>query len=148
MRRWLALGLALFALVAAGFLWTRDRPVATAAEAPLPVAIASDEEVPEPALIAPVSNVTPADREARRFARYDKDRDDRIDRDEYLAARRKSFAKLDADKDGKLGFEEYAAATAKKFSRADRNGDSALAAEEFETTATKRREPVRCACAG
>ncbi len=41
-------------------------------------------------LVAPASSVTPADREARRFGRYDKDRDAKISRDEYLAARIKS----------------------------------------------------------
>lgn len=144
MRRFLALGVALLALVAAGFLWTRDRPVAVAAVA-LPVAEADEPEV---ALVAPVSSVTPEQREARRFARYDKDKDGRVEREEYLATRKKAFARLDADGDGRLGFDEYAAATVKKFGRADRDGDGGLAAEEFVATAAKRAQKPACVCEG
>ncbi len=143
MRRWLALGVALLALVAAGFLWTRDVPVATASEAPLPAAGPADDDGP---LEAPASPVTDADREARRFARYDRDDDARIDRDEYLVNRKKAFAKLDVNGDGKVGFEEYAAATNAKFGKADRNGDGALAAKEFAATAVKRKAKPACVC--
>ena len=145
MRRFLALGIALFALIAAGFLWTRDRPVAVARETPLPVSV-RPEAAAEPELVAPVSSSGPIQREARRFGRYDKDRDARITRDEYLAARRKSFAKLDLNGDGRLGFEEYAASTARKFGKADRNGDGVLVAEEFATTAVKRKAKPACVC--
>lgn len=146
MRRFLALGVALLALVSAGFLWTRDRPVAVATEAVMPAADAEEEAVPE-RLIAPASSVTPADREARRFARYDKDRDAVVSRDEYLASRRKAFARLDANGNGRLEFEEYSAATVKKFGKADRDGDGELAAAEFAATATKRKAAPACVCA-
>ncbi len=148
MRRALALGVALLALVAAGFLWTRDRPVALAALPPPAAAEDSDTDAAEPpaGLIAPQSNVTPAEREARRFGRYDKDDDARISRDEYLANRKKAFARLDRNGDGRLGFDEYAASTVAKFSRADRNGDGTLAAPEFATTAAKRKAKPACAC--
>lgn len=143
MRRFLALAIALTALIAAGFVWTRDRPVAEASAPPPPAAEADAEDEP---LVAPASNVTPADREARRFSRYDKDRDTKVSRDEYLSARKKAFARLDKDGDGRLGFEEYAVTTAAKFSKADRDGDGGLAAPEFATTAVKRRETQACAC--
>lgn len=146
MRRFLALAVALVALVAAGFLWTRDRPVAVATEAALPVVEADNDEV-EPPLVAPVSSVTPADREARRFARYDKDKNAAVSRDEYLAARKKAFARLDSNGDGKLGFEEYAAATLKKFGKVDRDADGALDADEFAVTAPKKRAAPACNCA-
>ncbi len=147
MRRWLALGVALLALVAAGFLWTRDRPTAYATQPPPTAAeAASDDEPVEPALVAPKSPVTDADREARRFGRYDKDKDDRISRDEYLVNRKKAFAKLDANGDGKLNYDEYAAATLVKFARADRNGDGSLAGPEFAATAVKRKPKAACAC--
>ncbi len=144
MRRMLALGVAVFALLAAGFLWTRDRPVAVAGEAPLFAAdpVAEDDSP----LVAPASNITDADREARRFSRYDKDDDARISRDEYLVNRRKSFAKLDVNGDGKVSFDEYAAATAAKFGKADRDGDGSLAAREFATTAVKRKTKPACVC--
>jgi hypothetical protein len=144
MRRFLALGIALMALIAAGFVWTRDRPVAEASPPPPPAVEAEGED--EAPLVAPASNVTPADREARRFQRYDKDRNDRISRDEYLAARRKAFAKLDSDGDGRLGFEEYVVTTTARFKKADRDGDGALAAPEFATTAVKRTTAKPCAC--
>ena len=140
----LALGVAVLALVAAGFLWTRDAPVATASEAPrLAADPGPDDDGP---LEAPASAVTDADREARRFARYDKDTDARISRAEYLVNRTKAFAKLDVNGDGKVGFDEYAAATVAKFGKADRNGDGALAAGEFATTAVKRKAKAACTC--
>ncbi|KPF80300.1 hypothetical protein IP88_00610 [alpha proteobacterium AAP81b] len=147
-RRWLALVALLLGLLGAGFFWSRDRPAAFAADAPPPAASAADDDESGEALAPPASDVTPADREARRFARYDRDGDARVGRDEYLANRRKSFAKLDLDRDGKLGFEEYAAATAKKFTRADLDGDGSLAAKEFAATAVKRRPAAACRCAG
>ena len=140
----LALGVAVLALVAAGFLWTRDAPVATASEAPrLAADPGPDDDGP---LEAPASAVTDADREARRFARFDKDTDARISRAEYLVNRTKAFAKLDVNGDGKVGFDEYAAATVAKFGKADRNGDGALAAGEFATTAVKRKAKAACTC--
>jgi hypothetical protein len=145
MRRMLALGVAVLALVAAGFLWTRDTPVALAGGVPPVVAQnAADDDAP---LIAPASPLTDADREARRFGRYDKDGDARISRDEYLVNRQKAFAKLDVNGDGKVGFDEYAAATVKKFGKADRNGDGQLAVAEFATTAVKRKVKPACVCA-
>ncbi|PZN96362.1 MAG: histidine kinase [Alphaproteobacteria bacterium] len=146
MRRALALGVALLALVAAGFLWTRDRPVALASLPPPPAAEDSDSEAEPTGLIAPRSDVTPAEREARRFARVDKDRDDRVSRDEYLATRKKAYARLDSNGDGRVSFEEYAARTVEKFARADRDGDGALAAPEFATTAAKRKPKPACRC--
>lgn len=144
MRRILALAVALVALVAAGFLWTRDRPVAVATEIALPVAGPDSED--ETPLVAPASPVTPADREARRFSRYDKDKNAAVSRDEYLASRRKAFARLDINGDGKLAFDEYAVATVKKFGKADRDGDGVLDADEFAVTAPKKRSAPVCNC--
>lgn len=143
MRRFLALTIALLALIGAGFVWTRDRPVAEAAAPPPPPLAEADADEP---LVAPASNVTPADREARRFGRYDKDRDAKISRDEYLAARKKAFARLDKDGDGRLGFDEYAVTTTVRFQKADRDKDGVLAADEFKATAAKRTEAARCEC--
>lgn len=144
MRRVLAIAIALVALIAAGFLWTRDTPVAVAIETPPPAANAdADDDAP---LVAPVSDVTPEQREARRFSRYDRDNDAAISRTEYLASRQKAFAKLDADADGKLSFDEYATITIKKFGTADRDADGTLDAGEFASTAPKRRETPACNC--
>jgi hypothetical protein len=144
MRRVLAIAIALVALIAAGFLWTRDTPVAVAIETAPPAANAdADDDAP---LVAPVSDVTPEQREARRFSRYDKDNDAAISRTEYLASRQKAFAKLDADADGKLSFDEYATTTIRKFGTADRDADGTLDAGEFASTAPKRRETPACNC--
>ena len=144
MRRVLALSIAFLALLTAGLLWTRDRPQAVAQTSlpPPPVAI----EAPAPPLKAPRVELTDEQREARRFNRYDRNKDRQIDRDEYLANRRKSFARLDVNADGRLDFEEYAAATARKFKKADRNGDAALDASEFAATATRRKPKAPCKC--
>jgi hypothetical protein len=80
-------------------------------------------------------------RGAALFARYDKDKDASVSRDEYLITRKKAFARLDLNGDGRLGFDEYAAATTRKFGKADRDGDGALAA------AAKRKDKPACVCA-
>ncbi|GGI93475.1 hypothetical protein GCM10007973_32220 [Polymorphobacter multimanifer] len=143
MRRLMALGLAFVALLAAGFVWTRDRPVAVA-QTSLPPA--AEEEADAPPMKAPRAEITPEQRELRRFDRYDKDRDERISRDEYLANRRKAFARADANGDGRLDFEEFAVVTSRRFAKADRDGDRALDGREFATTAVKRKPKAACKC--
>lgn len=146
MRRILALGLAFLSLVAAGFLWTRDRPVAEASAPPPPPVAAAEADAEEEPLVAPTARVTPETREARRFSRYDKDHDRKVSRDEYLASRKRGFAKLDTNGDGKLGFEEYAVTTTTRFKKADANDDGVLVPEEFKTTAVKRSDAKACEC--
>lgn len=85
-------------------------------------------------------------REARRFARYDADRNGAVSRDEYLLARRKAYARLDLDGDGKLSFDEYAAKAARKFADADKDRTGALNAQEFEATRVVRKNPPRANC--
>ena len=142
MRRLVALSIAFLSLVVAGSLWTRDRPVAEAQPSPAPLPEADVAVLPAP----PKAALTDEQREARRFNRYDRDKDRKVDRTEYLASRRKAFAKLDTNKDGQLDFEEYAITTARKFAKADGNGDMTLSAAEFATTATKRRPKPACDC--
>ena len=85
-------------------------------------------------------------REQKRFDRYDKDRNDAVAREEYLAPRRKAFAKLDLDRDGKLSFEEWAVRTTTKFAEADKDKSATLTRTEFTTTAPKRRPKAACVC--
>ena len=145
MRRLLALSIAFLALLAAGVLWTRDRPVAEAqTPAPLPPAPVEAPAAAPPA--PPRAQLTDEQREARRFNRYDRDNNNQVDREEYLASRRKAFARLDTNSDGRLDFEEYAVTTARKFKKADRNGDTRLDAAEFATTAIKRKPKTPCKC--
>ncbi|ARS28816.1 EF-hand domain-containing protein [Sphingomonas sp. KC8] len=106
-------------------------PVAAAA------GIGGDEDPPQ---------ASAATREQRRFSRYDKDKDGRIVRDEYLASRRKAFAKLDRDGDGRLSFEEYAVKAGEKFAKADADKSGVLDAAEFATTRVIRKAPARPNC--
>ena len=143
MRRVIALSIAFLALLIAGVLWTRDRPAAEAQTPPPPAS--APQPAPAP-LKPPKAELTDEQREARRFNRYDRDNNRQIDREEYLASRRKAFARLDTNNDGRLDFEEYAITTARKFKKADRNGDTRLDATEFATTATKRKPTAPCKC--
>jgi len=85
-------------------------------------------------------------REEKRFARYDKDKNGAVAREEYLLARRKNFTKLDLDGDGKLGFDEYAIKTTSKFNAADKDKNGALAPTEFALTRVVRKSAPKCAC--
>ena len=84
-------------------------------------------------------------KEQKRFERYDRNRNGRIDLAEFLANTRKAFDKMDLNHDGKLSFEEYAARRVEKFRKADANGDGILTPEEFGTTRIKHKGP-RCGC--
>lgn len=80
-------------------------------------------------------------REQKRFDRYDKDRNELITAEEYLANRRKAYAKLDANGDGRLSFEEWAKKTTDKFAKADNDTSRALSRTEFATTRVIRKTP-------
>ena len=85
-------------------------------------------------------------REERRFARYDKDRDGKVSREEFLAARRKAYARLDANGEGKLSFDEWSVKTTDRFAGADGDKSATLTAEEFATTRIPRKSarPLPC----
>lgn len=85
-------------------------------------------------------------REQKRFDRYDKDRDGRVTREEYLVQRRKAFAKLDKNGDGRLSFDEWAEKTITKFTTADADKSGAMSRQEFATTAPKRKAKARVNC--
>jgi hypothetical protein len=133
-------------LIAGGFLlWTG---MAGRVPSPLPAAppvqaFASAPPVAEAPVAPP--QATEKTREQKRFDRYDRDRNGRIDRDEYLLARHKAFAKLDINGDGKLSFDEYAVKTETKFAKADADRSNTLDATEFATTAVIRKPRPRCA---
>lgn len=148
MWRFLAGAVAALALAAAGLFWFGMRGSGDRVAAALPLAAQSapaDATDPLPDSVPAASART---REERRFGRYDKDRDGRITREEYLASRRKAFARLDLDHDGRLGFDEWAAKSTGRFAAADADHDGAMTPTEFATTAVKRRTPARprCAC--
>lgn len=147
MWRYLAGGVAAVLMVAAGWLLFNGQAHSDTLATPQPLAAADVQGGGEGAADDPTSALPAADRsrEQKRFDRYDKDRDDRITRDEYLAPRHKAFAKLDTNGDGRLSFEEWAAKTTGKFAAADRDRSATLSRDEFATTAPKRRA-ARPAC--
>jgi hypothetical protein len=84
-------------------------------------------------------------REAKRFSRYDKNKDGKVQIDEYLAARKKNFDKLDLDHNAALSFQEYAAKAIEKFNGAGgRKGF--LTEAEFATTAPPRSKSRKASC--
>lgn len=135
-------------LVTAGLVfyrgWAADEPVLAPAppsrlapEQPVQYGVLEEIAVPK----APAKT-----REQRRFDRYDKDRNDAITREEYLASRRKAFARLDTDGDGRLSFEEWAVRTTTRFATADADQSGTLTRAEFLTTAPKPRTPTKTRC--
>ncbi len=132
------------ALMAAGLFLFRGQAATEAvriAPAPPPANVAMTGSEP---IVPP--RATGRTREQKRFDRYDKDRDGRITREEYLVSRRKAYAKLDADRDGRLSFDEWAAKTTGKFAKADAGRNGALDAAEFATTAVTRKPARRVEC--
>ena len=156
MNRILIGALAALLLVASGLFWWQGR-AATEAGAPPPDLV--DAEVPgtgnpnalPSADVAGLRGPAPPEatemtREQRRFARYDRDSDGRVTRNELLATRTAGFRKLDTDGNNLLTFEEWAVATGNKFRAADANGDLALTREEFRTTAPRPDARPKCKC--
>jgi hypothetical protein len=118
-------------------------PAVLASAAPedeLPIADVGDMQGPEP------PEATELTREQRRFYRYDRNRDQRITRNEMLASRTDAFRKLDVDGNNLLTFEEWAVTTAKRFDGADADGNRELTPAEFRTTAPKRKAKPSCRC--
>lgn len=138
MWRYLTGGLAALALVAAGVvLFNRSgQPIAALAAAPPASGQAGADDAALPDTAPAASDKT---REQKRFARYDKDRDGAVAREEFLAPRRKAFAKLDANHDGNLSFDEWAVKTGQRFTLADADKSGAMTPTEFAATAPKRR---------
>jgi hypothetical protein len=92
--------------------------------------------------IFPDPEAPPVEQDAR-MGRYDKNKNQLVERAEFLAARQKAFEKLDSNADGKLSFDEYALKTTQKFDAADANHNGALERPEFATTA---RPPAKKKC--
>lgn len=145
MWRYLAGAIAALLMATAGFLIynarARPDPVLPAQPSAMGQATAADSPLPDTA-----PEATDRTREQKRFDRYDKDRDGKVTRDEYLASRRKAYAKLDTNGDGQLSFDEWATKTTTKFATADSDRSGAMTRAEFATTAPKRKpkRPVRC----
>ncbi len=139
-------------LVGIGTFWWRGRaeveqgappPLAIPtkpAEPEIPVSDAGDLKGPAP------PEATELTREQRRFFRYDRNRDQKISRNEMLSSRTDAVRKLDKDGNNLLSFEEWAVATATRFDKADRNSNRELTPEEFATTRPKKKAKPACKC--
>lgn len=146
MWRFLAGAAACFLLLTGAFLFWQSRaaPNSSLPAAPSPhLAMASLFGASQP-LQAP--EASPKTREEKRFSRYDKNKDGKVEADEYLAARRRNFDKLDLDRNGALSFQEYAAKGIEKFNAA--GGQKGwLSPVEFVTTAPPQaKRKAACSC--
>ncbi|MDB5662205.1 MAG: signal transduction protein [Sphingomonas bacterium] len=124
-------------LVTAGLFWWRSSSAADIAPIPAP-----GPGLTMPMAAAPIAEPPAASektREEKRFARYDRDKNGAVAREEYLLSRRKAFAKLDTNGDGRLSPDEYAIKTVEKFAKADADRSGALAPAEFATTRVVRK---------
>jgi hypothetical protein len=146
MLRFLAGAAACFLLMTGAFLlWqsrAAERPGLPDAPAPRTSSASLFGAAGEP-LQAP--EASPKTREEKRFSRYDKNKDGKVEADEYLAARRRNFDKLDVDHNGALSFQEYAAKGIEKFNAAGgRKGW--LSPAEFVATAPPPAKHKTCSC--
>lgn len=145
-------GAGLLAACGAALLLGPDNGRAEAGRVALPAAEQTVEAPGEPPVEAPLTLPPPAaapDKEARRFARSDRDDDGEVSQSEYLAQRRRNFDGLDTDGDGRLSFAEYAVKGIARFTTADADRDGRLEAAEFATTAPKARKAATakaCRC--
>ena len=85
-------------------------------------------------------------REEKRFARYDKDKNGKVETMEYLAARRRNFDKLDLDHNGALSFQEYAVKGIEKFNAAGGRKGWLSPAEFVATAPPPTKHKTACAC--
>ncbi|WEK46977.1 MAG: hypothetical protein P0Y56_01440 [Candidatus Andeanibacterium colombiense] len=151
MNRLLLGALGLLAFAAVGLFWWQGRaevergappPVAAgpAKSDALPLADAAGLKGPAP------PEATELDQEQQRFARYDRNRDWKISRNEMLGTRADGFRKLDKDGNNLLTFEEWAVATVDRFDDADANKDGWLSQREFATTKPPPVKKPKCKC--
>jgi hypothetical protein len=144
MARFLAGAAACFLLLTGAFLIWQSRaesgPSLPAAPPARPAALFGSKEP----LQAPEASAKT--REEKRFSRYDKNKDGKVQADEYLAARHRNFEKLDVDHNGALSFQEYAVKGIEKFNGAGgRKGW--LSPAEFVATAPPPPKPkAACSC--
>lgn len=63
-----------------------------------------------------------------------------------MGSRTKAFKSLDKDGNNRLSFEEWVAATAERFAGADVNSDKLLTRKEFAFTKPKQAAKPGCRC--
>ncbi|MEJ2408541.1 MAG: EF-hand domain-containing protein [Novosphingobium sp.] len=151
MNRFLLGGLAALVMAGVGLFWWQGQATVEAG-APPPEAVASfdPEDLPSAEVTDMVGPAPPEatqlTREQRRFARYDRNSDGRISRNEMLSTRTAGFRKLDKDGNNLLSFEEWAVTTIDKFDQADTDRDDQLTPREFARTAPPPKRKPKCSC--
>ena len=145
MLRFLAGAASCFLLLTGAFLIWQSRADEHAAlpTAPAPRGYSASMLSGAQPLQAP--EATPQSREEKRFSRYDKNKDGKVEADEYLAARRRNFDKLDLDHNGQLSFQEYAIKGIQKFQAAG-GAKGWLSPAEFVKTAPPPAKRKTCSC--
>ena len=145
MLRFLAGAAACFLLMTGAFLLWQSRaaerpglPAAPPARAASGFSFGGNGELQAP-------EASPRSREEKRFSRYDKNKDGKVQAEEYLAARQRNFAKLDADHNGALSFAEYAVKGIEKFNAAG-GKKGWLSPAEFIATAPPPPKHKTCSC--
>ena len=147
----IAIGAALALLfVGIGVVWLQGRAeVERGAPPPVPVPVRPEGlpsadvaglRGPDPPVASELS------REQQRFYRYDRDRDQRITRNEMLSTRTDAFRDLDKDGNNLLTVEEWAVTTVQRFEQADADRNGELNQKEFATTAPKPSATPACRC--
>jgi hypothetical protein len=144
--------LAALLMVGVGIFWWQGRAeTERGAELPqAPLASSTIETLPDETgegLRGPAPpEVDEVTREQRRFDRLDRNRDDRIDRNEMLVPRVPAFRKLDKDGNNLLSFEEWAVVTSDRFHESDADRNGSLDRAEFAKTKPKRKPKPKCDC--
>ena len=146
MWRFLAGAAASFLLLTGAFLlWQSRAQGPNLPSAPQPRAAGASFFSADQPLEAPEASAKT--REEKRFSRADKNKDGKIETDEYFAARKRNFDKLDVDHNGALSFNEYAAKAIEKFQGADADHSRWLTPAEFATTAPPQaKRKAACSC--
>lgn len=142
MLRFLAGAAACFLLLTGAFLVWQSR-AENAPSLPAAPAARTASLFGEP-LEAP--EATEKTREEKRFSRYDKDKDGKVETMEYLAARRRNFDKLDLDHNGALSFQEYAVKGIEKFHAAGGRKGWLSPAEFVATAPPPAKHKAGCSC--
>jgi hypothetical protein len=144
MARFLAGAAACFLLLTGAFLLWQSRaaenpvlPKAPAARTASLFSASQPLEAPE---------ATAKSREEKRFSRYDKNKDGKVQSGEYLAARQRNFEKLDADHNGTLSFAEYAVKGIEKFNAAGGRKGWLSPAEFVATAPPPPKHKAGCSC--
>ena len=146
MWRFLAGAVASFLLLTGAFFFWQSRAASnsTFPAAPSPRLAAASLFGGAQPLEAP--EASPKTREEKRFSRYDKNKDGKVEAEEYLAARQRNFDKLDLDRNGALSFQEYAAKGIEKFLSAGGRKGWLTPAEFVATAPPPAKRKAACSC--